>query len=89
MRLLPDKRMRKVIENMLLGIPGGQIPVITGMARQTGKADGETWSVVKSMYRLPAINGWPRMSFTRVSMKLGKGLWQAKSQSFWLLQSIR
>jgi len=52
MRLLPDKRMRKVIENMLLGILGGQTPVITGMARQTGKEDGETWSVAKSMYRL-------------------------------------
>lgn len=52
MRLLPDKRMRKVIENMLLGILGGQTPVITGMARPNGKEDGETWSVAKSMYRL-------------------------------------
>ena len=52
LRLLPDKRMRKVIETMLLGILGGQTPVITGMARQNGKADGETWSVAKSMYRL-------------------------------------
>lgn len=52
MRMLPDKRMRKVIENMLLGILGGQTPVITGMARQTGKEDGGTWSVAKSMYRL-------------------------------------
>jgi hypothetical protein len=52
MRLLPDKRMRKVIESMLLGILGGQTPVITSMARQTGKEDGETWSVAKSMYRL-------------------------------------
>jgi hypothetical protein len=52
MRLMPDKRMRKVIENMMLGILGGQTPVITGMARQIGKEDGETWSVAKSMYRL-------------------------------------
>jgi len=52
LRLLPDKRMRKVIENMLLGILGGQTPVITGMARQNGKEDGETWAVAKSMYRL-------------------------------------
>ena len=52
MRLLPDKRMRKVIESMMLGILGGQTPVITGMARQNGKEDGETWSVAKSMYRL-------------------------------------
>lgn len=52
MRLLPDKRMRKVIEKMLLGILGGQTPVITGMARQNGKEDGETWAVAKSIYRL-------------------------------------
>jgi hypothetical protein len=52
MRLLSDKRMRKVIESMMLGILGGQTPVITGMARQNGKEDGETWSVAKSMYRL-------------------------------------
>ncbi len=52
MRLLPDQRMRKVIENMLLGILGGQTAVITGMARQNGKEDGETWAVAKSMYRL-------------------------------------
>ena len=52
MEMLPDKRMKKVLENMLLGILGGQTPVITGMARQAGKQAGETWAVAKSMYRL-------------------------------------
>jgi hypothetical protein len=52
MEMLPDKRMKKVLENMLLGILGGQTPLITGMARQSGKAEGETWAVAKSMYRL-------------------------------------
>jgi hypothetical protein len=52
MEMLPDKRMKKVLKNMLLGILGGQTPVITGMARQNGKAEGETWAVAKSMYRL-------------------------------------
>ena len=52
MQMLPDKRMKKVLENMLLGILGGQTPVITGMARQAGKQAGETWAVAKSMYRL-------------------------------------
>jgi len=28
--------MKKVLENMMLGILGGQTPVITGMARQAG-----------------------------------------------------
>jgi len=52
MGMLPDKRMKKVLENMLLGILGGQTPVITGIARQNGKTAGETWAVAKSMYRL-------------------------------------
>jgi hypothetical protein len=44
--------MKKVVEKMVLGILGGQTPVITGMARQSGKAEGETWAVAKSIYRL-------------------------------------
>ena len=52
MEMLPDKRMKKVLENMLLGILGGQTPVITAMARQAGKQEGETWAVAKSIYRL-------------------------------------
>jgi hypothetical protein len=32
-RLLPDKRLGVVIQFILLGILGGQTPVITGMAR--------------------------------------------------------
>ena len=51
MEILPDRRMQKVLENMLLGILGGQTPIITGMARQNGKTEGETWAVAKSMYR--------------------------------------
>ena len=52
MEMLPDQRLRKVLNNMLLGMLGGQTPVITGMARQNGKTEGETWAVAKSMYRL-------------------------------------
>ena len=52
MKMLPDPRMKKVLENMILGILGGQTPVITGMARQSGKAEGETWAVATSIYRL-------------------------------------
>jgi hypothetical protein len=51
METLPDVRMKRVLENMLLGLLGGQTPVITGMARQNGKAEGETWAVAKSIYR--------------------------------------
>ena len=52
MEMLPDKRLKKVLGNMLLGILGGQTPVVTGIARQNGKTEGETWAVAKSMYRL-------------------------------------
>ena len=47
MIMLPDKRMRSVLESMLVGILGGQTPVITGMARQSAKGDGETWAIAK------------------------------------------
>lgn len=50
--MLPDRRMKKVLKNMVLGILGGQTPVITGMARQVWKQEGETWAVAKSIYRL-------------------------------------
>lgn len=53
-KMLPDKRMRRVIEIMILGILGGQTPVITEMARQNSKGDGESWATAKRIYRLLA-----------------------------------
>jgi len=70
MELLPDIRMKKVLGNMMRGILGGQTPVITGMARQSGKAEGGTWAVAKSIYRLL---GNPRLK-TEV---MYQGLYQA------------
>jgi hypothetical protein len=52
--MLPDKRMKAVIAQMVLGILGGQTPLITGMARSNTKENGETWTVAKRMYRLMA-----------------------------------
>jgi len=49
---LPDKRLKRVIEDMVLGILGGEKPVITEMARQNSKDDGESWAIAKRMYRL-------------------------------------
>lgn len=49
---LPDKRLKSVIEMMVLGILGGQTPVITDMARQNGKEEGEIWAAAKRIYRL-------------------------------------
>jgi hypothetical protein len=48
---LPDKRLRRVAELIILGILGGQTPVITAIARQSSKEVGETWAVAKSIYR--------------------------------------
>jgi hypothetical protein len=50
--MLPDKRMGRVIEVILLGILGGQTPVITGIARHNSKEDGESWATAKRIYRL-------------------------------------
>lgn len=50
-RLLPDKRIGEVVECMILGILGGQTPVITEMARTNSKAEGETWPIAKRIYR--------------------------------------
>lgn len=49
---LPDKRLERVIEDMVLGILGGETPVITEMARQSRKTEGESWAVAKRIYRL-------------------------------------
>jgi len=51
-KMLPDKRMGSVIEVILLGILGGQTPVITGIAWHNGKEDGENWPTAKRIYRL-------------------------------------
>jgi hypothetical protein len=50
--MLPDKRMGRVIEVILLGILGGQTPVITEIARHNGKEDGESMATAKRIYRL-------------------------------------
>jgi hypothetical protein len=49
--LLPDKRLCRTAEMLVLGILGGLTPVITGIARQNTKQAGETWAVAKSIYR--------------------------------------
>jgi hypothetical protein len=48
---LPDKRLKRVVEDMVLGILGSETPVITEIARQNGKEEGESWAVAKRMYR--------------------------------------
>lgn len=49
--LLPDKRLEAVVQRMILGILGGQTPVITGMARTNSKVEGESWPIAKQIYR--------------------------------------
>jgi hypothetical protein len=48
---LPDKRLHRVLADMVLGILGSETPVITEIARQNGKDEGESWAVAKRMYR--------------------------------------
>lgn len=49
--LLPDKRLVGVVRLMILGILGGETPVISAMARTNAKTDGETWPIAKRVYR--------------------------------------
>ena len=78
MKMLPDKRMKKVLENMWLGILGGQTPLITGMARQNGKTEGETWAVAKSMYRLLGNKRLDTQAIFKVYMRQGNEWWNMK-----------
>ncbi len=48
---LPDKRLKRVVEGMVLGVLGGETPVITEIGRQNSKDEGESWAAAKWMYR--------------------------------------
>jgi hypothetical protein len=50
-RRLPDKRLGAVIPLMIVGILGGETPVITAMARTNSKTEGESWPIAKRIYR--------------------------------------
>ncbi|MGE5221911.1 MAG: transposase [Omnitrophica WOR_2 bacterium] len=48
----PDQRLKKVAEEMVLGILGSESPLITQMARHNNKSEGEVWATAKRIYRL-------------------------------------
>lgn len=48
---MPDVRLARIAERILLGILGGQSPIVTCMARQSSKDEGETWAAAKKIYR--------------------------------------
>ena len=48
---LPDKRLGRIAELIILGILGSQTPIITCMARSNSKDEGDTWAVAKRIYR--------------------------------------
>jgi hypothetical protein len=47
----PDQRLKKVAEEMVLGILGSESPLVTQIARQNDKSDGEVWATAKRGYR--------------------------------------
>lgn len=70
----PDLRLKRVVEEMVVGILGSQTPVITQIARQNDKTDGESWATAKRIYR------WidnPRLS----TRSLYEGLYQVGRQA--------
>ncbi len=70
----PDRRLKKVAEEMVLGILGSESPLITQMARQQDKSEGEVWATAKRSYRF--LDN-PRLA-TRA---LYEGLYQAGRQA--------
>lgn len=48
---LPDQRLKKVAEEMVLGILGSETPILTQMARQNDRSKGEVWAAAKRSYR--------------------------------------
>jgi hypothetical protein len=42
---LHDKRLKRAVGDMVIGILGGETPVITEIVWQHGKDDGESWAV--------------------------------------------
>lgn len=64
--LMPDKRMERVAEQIILGILGGQTPVITEMERQSSKDKGETWAQPSGFIAGWATNASKANSFSQV-----------------------
>ncbi|HVN54465.1 MAG TPA: transposase, partial [Anaerolineaceae bacterium] len=71
---LPDKRLERVVEEMILGILGGETPVVTAMARQNTKSDGESWATAKRIYRFLDNRHFP-------TCQLYEGLYQVGCQA--------
>jgi len=71
---LPDKRLERGVEDMILGILGGETPVVTAMARQNNKSEGESWATAKRIYRFLDNRRVP-------TSQLYEGLYQAGCQA--------
>jgi hypothetical protein len=50
--MLPDKHLERGVDDMILGILGGESPVVTEIARQNSIEEGESWATAKRIYRL-------------------------------------
>lgn len=48
---LPEKRLRKVVKQAVLGILGGETPVIAKMSQSISRHEGECWPAAKRLYR--------------------------------------
>jgi hypothetical protein len=71
---LPDRRLKKVVEEMVLGILGSETPILTQMARQNDRSQGGIWATAKRGYRF--LNN-RRLT----TSELSEGLYQAGCQA--------
>src|ERR687893_738205 len=52
LKLLPDRRLQRVVPLAVRGILAGETPVITGMAQSVARTECNPWPAAKRIYRL-------------------------------------
>ena len=53
----PDQRLKKVAEEMVLGMLGSETPILTQRARHNDRSKGEVWATAKRSYRFDQEQG--------------------------------
>lgn len=74
LKRMPDVRLARIAERILLGILGGQSPIVTCMARQSSKDEGETWAAAKKIYRWLENERFDSQNLSVSRTKLVKGV---------------
>ena len=85
-QLQPDKRLKAVVECIILGILGSETPVITEIAQSNSKAEGETWPIAKRIYRFLSNLRVKTENLYEGMYQIGQGLVEQENQTIWWLR---